>query len=133
MKITLALLALLGLAKADHCNYEMNSYSNSNDCSGAATIIVLADDVMIGDCVPYMDFLVTGAFAKYMECSSSKIKMEVYKEDDCSGKSGGIVSYPVGTCEKGSSGSTIIIKVDGAAATTVTWASVALAMIAVHV
>ena len=73
-KMVKTTLALLGLAEAEHCNFEMNTYSNS-DCSGSAITVVFADDVKIGECAPYLGSLVI----EFSECSSSKLKFTVYE------------------------------------------------------
>merc|ERR1712127_71352 len=119
--------ALLGLAAADHCNVDKLTYT-STDCSGTATSALFMSMIKKDECFEGKDYSMM-----HSECSSSKLTYSVWTTKDCSGTKLGPATLAVGTCIKGSSGSTKYVLADGAAAKAVAWASVTIAMLAAHV
>merc|ERR1719199_1606857 len=125
-----ATLALLGLAQASHCNVDSITYT-SNDCSGTGTTAMYVSMTVIGECAANKEISL-----KVKECTSSKMLYDYYASSkDCSGTATMVdVDSKVGTCiAKATSGSYKLVLADGAAATAVAWASVAIAMLAAHV
>ena len=122
-----ATLALLGLAEASHCNFDDNAYTSA-DCSGTPTVTVNTANVVLNECVE------SGANSvKYSECSSTQLKYEGWLgSTSCSGTAIALTEK-VGVCTVTTTGSKKTTQKDGAAATAVAWASVALAMLAAHV
>ena len=120
-------LALLGLAKADHCNFDDNAYTSA-DCSGTATVTINTANVVLDECVESGENSV-----KYSECSSTQLKYDAWLgSKDCSGTAVALTEK-VGVCEVTSTGSKKTTQKDGAATTAIAWASFALTIIAAHI
>ena len=100
---SLAALALFGFVGADHaqCNFKQQIF-NTDDCSGSPySNDALSDMTEIGECGNWMGTKGTDyhSTVRFTECSSTRVKFDVFDNDDCSG-SGGALTWEVGKCSK---------------------------------